>query len=130
MPILSPRSDLGDRYVIVGGAGFIGSHFTDALLADSAIAAVTLYDNFSSGREWHYERHAGDERLRVVRGAVGDLERLSHELQTIRTIYFDSRLSASDAKALYPDYDAFKDRLHRFDPKRLFVSTLSQRLDL
>jgi UDP-glucose 4-epimerase len=86
MPTLSPRSDLGDRYIIVGGAGFIGSHFTDALLADSAVAAVTLYDNFSSGREWHYERHAGDERLRVVRGEVGGLERLTAAMAGHHTV--------------------------------------------
>jgi UDP-glucose 4-epimerase len=72
----SSQSDLGHRYIIVGGAGFIGSHFTDALLADPAVAAVTLYDNFSSGREWHYERHTREERLRVVRSDVHDLERL------------------------------------------------------
>ena len=71
------QSDLGHRYIIVGGAGFIGSHFTDALLADPAVAAVTLYDNFSSGREWHYERHTREERLRVVRSDVHDLERLA-----------------------------------------------------
>ena len=52
----SSQSDLGHRYIIVGGAGFIGSHFTDALLADTVVTAVTLYDNFSSGCEWHYER--------------------------------------------------------------------------
>lgn len=60
------------RYFIVGGAGFIGSHFTDRLLSDKAIAGVTLYDNFSSGREWHYEKHTGDSRFRVVRGDVKD----------------------------------------------------------
>jgi UDP-glucose 4-epimerase len=63
--------------MIVGGAGFIGSHFTDYLLADPATQGVTLYDNFSSGREWHYAHHAGDARLRVVRGEVGDLETLT-----------------------------------------------------
>jgi len=67
------RTDLGNRYFIVGGAGFIGSHFTDRLLADPAIAKVTLYDNFSSGRDWHYEHHRDDERLAVVRADVGDL---------------------------------------------------------
>lgn len=66
----------GQRFFIVGGAGFIGSHFTDALLARSDIAAVTLYDNFSSGREWHYAKHLPDPRLRVVRGNVEDLEPL------------------------------------------------------
>jgi UDP-glucose 4-epimerase len=76
MSALSPRIDLGNRYIIVGGAGFIGSHFTDALLADRTVAAVTLYDNFSSGREWHYERHIADDRLRIVRGHVQEFERL------------------------------------------------------
>jgi len=66
----------GQRFFIVGGAGFIGSHFTDYLLARPEIAAVTLYDNFSSGREWHHAHHAGDARLRVVRGKVEDLEAL------------------------------------------------------
>jgi UDP-glucose 4-epimerase len=63
--------------MIVGGAGFIGSHFTDYLLADPATQGVTLYDNFSSGRDWHYAHHAGDARLSVVRGEVGDLETLT-----------------------------------------------------
>lgn len=65
------------RYLIVGGAGFIGSHFTDRLLADPATLAVTLYDNFSSGREWHYAHHAADPRLAVVRGDVKDLDGLA-----------------------------------------------------
>jgi UDP-glucose 4-epimerase len=77
MTELVKRPDLGDRYFIVGGAGFIGSHFTDHLLADASVAAVTLYDNFSSGREWHSEHHSGDRRQRVVRGDVGDLARLT-----------------------------------------------------
>src|SRR4051812_19812998 len=65
------------RYFIAGGAGFIGSHFTDKLLSDPAVARLTLYDNFSSGREWHYEHHRGDERLHVVRGDVKDVETLA-----------------------------------------------------
>jgi UDP-glucose 4-epimerase len=63
----------GRRILIAGGAGFIGSHFTDALLADREVAGVTLFDNFSSGREWHYSHHLQDSRLRVVRGQVEDL---------------------------------------------------------
>ena len=60
------------RYFIVGGAGFIGSHFTDRLLSDPSISGVTIYDNFSSGREWHFEMHTSDSRFRVVRGDVKD----------------------------------------------------------
>ena len=68
------------RFFIVGGAGFIGSHFTDSLLASGA-AGVTLYDNFSSGREWHYAHHHGDSRLRVVRGDVKDFAALEQAMR-------------------------------------------------
>lgn len=68
---------MGNRYFIVGGAGFIGSHFTDRLLADPEVTAVTLYDNFSSGRPWHYEHHLPDKRLHVERGQVSNLQMLT-----------------------------------------------------
>lgn len=70
------RAIAGKKFIIVGGAGFIGSHFTDHLLGAGNAAAVTLYDNFSSGREWHYAHHAADARLKVVRGQVEDTESL------------------------------------------------------
>ena len=70
------------RYFISGGAGFIGSHFTDRLLSDDSVLAVSLYDNFSSGREWHYEHHQNDSRLRVIRGDVKDLDRLTSAMQS------------------------------------------------
>ncbi len=67
----------GQRVFIIGGAGFIGSHFCDHLLTSAGAAAVTLYDNFSSGRAWHHAHHAEDRRLRVVRGAVEDTAALA-----------------------------------------------------
>jgi UDP-glucose 4-epimerase len=71
------RATANQRFFIVGGAGFIGSHFTDRLLGAANAAGVTLYDNFSSGREWHYAHHAKDARLRVVRGQVEDTDALA-----------------------------------------------------
>jgi UDP-glucose 4-epimerase len=64
------------RWFIAGGAGFIGSHFTDRLLSDPSTGRVTLYDNFSSGREWHYGHHASDARLQVVRADLHESEKL------------------------------------------------------
>src|SRR5262247_1889723 len=69
------------RYFISGGAAFIGSHFTDRLLSDDSVLAVCIYDNFSSGREWHYEHHQNDPRLRVIRGDVKDLDFLTSAMQ-------------------------------------------------
>jgi len=71
-----PGPDQG-RFIIVGGAGFIGSHFTDRLLAEPQTEAVTLYDNFSSGRDWHFEHHLNDPRLTVIRADASDVEKLS-----------------------------------------------------
>jgi UDP-glucose 4-epimerase len=65
------------RFFVVGGAGFIGAHFVDFLLGDEGRAKrVTVYDNFSSGREWHLAAHTKDPRLTVVRGQVEDLPAL------------------------------------------------------
>jgi UDP-glucose 4-epimerase len=69
------------QYFIAGGAGFIGSHFADRLLADRDVAALTLYDNFSSGREWHYQHHKDDRRLRVIRNDVKDLNTLTRSME-------------------------------------------------
>jgi UDP-glucose 4-epimerase len=70
-----------EQVIIVGGAGFIGSHFTDALLADARTTRVTLYDNFSSGQEWHYAHHADDARLNVVRGEANDQDHLTTAME-------------------------------------------------
>ncbi len=69
------------KFFIVGGAGFIGSHFVDQLLGpDVNAGAVTVYDNFSSGRSWHYEQHFADPRLRIVHADASDLPRLSNAM--------------------------------------------------
>jgi UDP-glucose 4-epimerase len=67
----------GQSFFIVGGAGFIGSHFCDHLLGPGEAAAVTIYDNFSSGRAWHHAHHAADRRFRVVRADVEDTPALT-----------------------------------------------------
>ena len=74
------------KVCIVGGAGFIGSHFVDRLLGGDGIDQVTIFDNFSSGRDWHLAAHGDDERLRVVRGDVTDLEALTAAMKGSETV--------------------------------------------
>ena len=75
--MIAGSTDHVRRICIVGGAGFIGSHFVDHLLGDPATERVTVYDNFTSGRRWHLEPHAGDGRLSVVEADVHELDRLA-----------------------------------------------------
>jgi UDP-glucose 4-epimerase len=54
--------------LVTGGAGFVGSHTVDALLA--AGQHVVVYDNFSTGHLGNLPRH--HPRLRVIRGDIRD----------------------------------------------------------
>ena len=71
--------------LVTGGAGFIGSHVVERLLAEGR--AVRVLDNFSEGREGNLAFGAkhGD-RLEVVRGDVRDLaavERAAHGVEVV-----------------------------------------------
>jgi UDP-glucose 4-epimerase len=68
---------------IAGGAGFIGSHFTDRFLCSDQVRRVTVFDNFSSGREWHFAHHLAkrDTRLEILCGEVSDLDALTRAMK-------------------------------------------------
>ncbi len=68
---------MSEGFFIAGGAGFIGSHFIDRLLASDRVERVTVYDNFSSGQAWHYEEHLRDRRLRIVGADIHDMAALT-----------------------------------------------------
>ncbi|HEV7158560.1 MAG TPA: NAD-dependent epimerase/dehydratase family protein [Caulobacteraceae bacterium] len=72
--------DASERYFVVGGAGFIGSHFVHRLLSSDAVAGVTVYDNFSSGRDWHLADHDHDPRLAVVAAEIDDTAKLAQAM--------------------------------------------------
>src|SRR5205807_10031089 len=74
------------RVVIPGGAGFIGSYFVDHLMASSVIDRVTIFDNFSSGQDWHIAGHRNDPRLHVMRGEIADLPALVAAMEGADTV--------------------------------------------
>lgn len=58
------------KVIVTGGAGFIGSHLVDRLLADGH--EVTVLDNFSTGRAENLAQHKAEKRLGVVEVDVAD----------------------------------------------------------
>lgn len=59
------------RDLVTGGAGFIGSHLVDRLLA--AGRRVRVLDNFVVGRRTNLNQHEGNSQLEVIEGDVADL---------------------------------------------------------
>jgi len=57
-----------ERYLITGGAGFIGSHLSRRLL--DAGHAVTVLDDFSTGREQNLADITNHERFQLIRDSV------------------------------------------------------------
>lgn len=77
--------------LITGGAGFIGSHLTDALVADHA---VTVLDDFSSGSRENLHPSAT-----VVEGDIRDERRLN-ELVRDAEVVFHQAASVSVARSI------------------------------
>lgn len=92
-------------WCIVGGAGFIGSHFAAHLLATSAVGRVVVYDNFSSGTDWHLAGIASDPRLEIMRGDVKDLPLLTNAMEGVESVIHLASNPDIAKAATQPDVD-------------------------
>jgi UDP-glucose 4-epimerase len=65
--------DIANSHILViGGAGFVGSHIVDQLL-DEPVAKVTVLDNFVRGTRANLEHAVQDDRVELVEGSVTDV---------------------------------------------------------
>ena len=72
----------GSRVLITGGAGFVGSHIADQLIADEGVRDVVLLDNMLRGSMRNIGPALASGRARLVEGDIRDrplLDRLVAE---------------------------------------------------
>ncbi len=73
--------------LVTGGAGFIGSHLIDSLLADPATKEVRVLDNFSSGRREHLAQHAKNSRLKVHKLDLLDSKKAAPHFRGVEQVF-------------------------------------------
>ncbi len=65
---------IGMRYIVTGGAGFIGSNLAERLARDHD---VVIIDNLTTGRRENIEHLIGHPRVTFIEGSVTDLDLLT-----------------------------------------------------
>lgn len=74
-----------ERVLVTGGAGFIGSHIVDKLMADGC--SVTVLDNLSSGSLENIRRWLNHPKFNFIHGDLLDHESLKKSLRESEVIY-------------------------------------------
>ncbi len=88
------------RVLVTGGAGFIGSHIVDSLMARGA--HVKVLDNFSSGRKELISQHSDNNRFCLVEGDLLNGPTLEKALEDVDIVFHiaadpDVRLGATNS---------------------------------
>ncbi len=78
--------------LVTGGAGFIGSNLTDALLADGH--NVSVLDNFSTGKRENLAHLEGNASFRLIEGDIRDRETCMKAVEGVDVVYHEAALGS------------------------------------
>jgi UDP-N-acetylglucosamine/UDP-N-acetyl-alpha-D-glucosaminouronate 4-epimerase len=76
--------------LVTGGAGFIGSHLVERLLAEGY--RVRVFDNFSTGRRVNLAFAQGNRRLDVRRGDLTSLAAVTRAMKGVEVVFHQAAM--------------------------------------
>lgn len=91
------------RYLVTGGAGFIGSHLVESLLDDGAF--VRILDNFCSGRRENLPdaRKLGRGTLEITEADVRDRAKVAEAMREIEVVFHEAAFVSVPESMERPD---------------------------
>ena len=87
------------KYVVTGGAGFIGSHLTEKLVEQGD--QVTVIDNLNTGKEKNLEHVR--EKIEFVKGDILDEKLIDEITQNINGVFHEAALASVQDSFTKPD---------------------------
>jgi UDP-glucose 4-epimerase len=81
----------GSKVVVTGGAGFVGSHIIDRLVAEGA-SKVTAFDNMVRGRESNLAKAKAAGDVELVRGDICDTAALAEVIKGADYVFHQAAL--------------------------------------
>jgi len=91
------------RFLVTGGAGFIGSHIVEQLLKDGHQARVL--DNFTTGKRDNLGFAAGSAGLEVIEGDIRDAEAVAAAMKDIDGVFHEAALVSVPKSVEQPALD-------------------------
>jgi len=77
---------LEGRALLIGGAGFVGSHIVDQLL-EQPLEEIAIFDNFVRGSRRNLAAAARDKRVRIIDASVTDREALQKAMAGVDYVW-------------------------------------------
>ncbi len=86
------------RYLITGGAGFIGSHIAETLLDQGE--SVCLFDNFTTGRKSNLDALKG--RAQFIEGDLRDFAGVKDAVKGVEVVFHQGALASVPRSIAHP----------------------------
>ena len=87
-----PPKNRKEKVLVSGGAGFIGSHLTDQLLAEGY--EVVCLDNFSTGKEFNLREAQTKPHFTFIEGDIRNFDVCKKAVEGVKTVFHQAALGS------------------------------------